>query len=84
MFHEFLIYQYTGVNIQHGAIVLQLLKSIVHRLHIVHLAFITGTQSQQNDNFFHEHIVKSHKLYVLAGHTVSSDITLSQSLQSQK
>ena len=47
---------------QHGAIVSQLLKSIVHRLHIVHLALITGTQSQQNDNFFQEHIVKSHKL----------------------
>lgn len=84
LFHIFVIYQYAGINAQQGHIASQLLNSIVQRLHIFHLAFIIGIHSQQNESFLPEHIVKLHRLYVLAGHTVSVDITLSPSVQLQK
>lgn len=74
LFGLFSMYQNVENVILHALILSQLLKSIVHKLHIVHVAFIIGIPAHENFTVAQLLIVKSVKLYSLAGNIASEVI----------
>lgn len=67
--------QEKSVNLHVASQISGLYKSISHSFTKLFFTLITGIHCQQNDNFFHAHIVRLSKLYSLASNTVSSSIT---------